>query len=223
MNSLLLKGRNLADTADYYWNQQNYSLEDDRSQWVHLAVLYDRRSNSSTGQTQGFYINGVSTGSSALGSTVDGAKAFNTGDLFSIGGTSSGGNFDGVFDEMRVYDRLLTEEEIKLLAVDPDNNHAPVIEAQTQITTQVGQPEASLAMVYDDGQPHDQTLATQWHVLSGDPGKVIFADDTDPETAITFTKVGEYVLMLSASDGELSNAVNIQVTAASSGTLILVQ
>ena len=205
---LLLKTKDLAESGYHSWRQQNYSLENDKSQWVHLAVLYDRRPNPSSGQTQGFYINGVSTGSSALGGEFDGSQAFAGGDL-KIGGNGSVRNFDGVFDELRVYDRLLTEEEIKLLAVDPDNNHAPVIEAQTQITTQVGQPEASLAMVYDDGQPRDQTLASQWHVVSGDPSKVIFADDTDPETSITITKTGEYVLMLSASDGELSSAVNI--------------
>ncbi len=222
-DKVYLATKNLAETRDYAWTQQNYSLENDKSKWVHLAVTYDRRPNPSIGQTQTFYVNGVSTGSSALTVAYDGSKAFTPGGELRIGGNGSVRNFDGVFDDMRVYDRLLSEEEVKLLAVDPDNNHAPVIEASAALTTQVGKPVGSLATVYDDGQPRDQSLATSWSVVSGDAGKVIFADDTDPATTITITKTGEYVLMLSATDGELSNAVNIHITAASSGTLLMVQ
>jgi hypothetical protein len=194
------------------------------NQWVHLTVLYDRRPTATSGLKQAFYINGLSTGSTALGGTFNGSKALvpGTGEL-KIGGNGSGRNFDGVFDDLRVYDRLLTEEEIKSLAVDPDNNHAPVIEAPKQITTQVGQPLGSVATVYDDGQPRGQTLVTQWSVVSGDGGQVQFGDPGDPATTITFTKSGDYVLMLSSTDGELSNAVKIQISAASSGTLLMVQ
>ena len=217
-----LSTRNLADTADYSWTQQNYSLENDRDKWVHLAVVYDRRPSAVSGKTQGFYINGVETGSTALGGTFDGSKPFTSG-TFYLGGNPWGRNFDGVLDEIRVYDRLLTDEEIKLLAVDPDNNHAPVIESQSSVTVQVGQPASGLAAVYDDGQPRDKTLATQWSVVSGDASKVAFADGEDPSTGITFTKSGEYVLQLTASDGERTSAVNISVVAAPSGTLLMVQ
>jgi len=220
-DKVYLATRNLADTSDYAWTQQNYSLENDRSQWVHLAVLYDRRPSAAAGKQQAFYINGVSTGSSVLGGACDGSKAFTTGYLF-IGGNGSIRNFDGVFDEMRVYDRLLTAEEIRLLAADPDNNHAPVIESPAGLTVQVGESVGSLATVYDDGQPRGGSLTTAWSVVAGDAARVLFGDAGDPATAITFTKSGDYVLMLSATDGELSNAVKIQISAASSGTLLLV-
>ncbi len=221
-DKVFLATQRLVGTGDYSWTQQNYSLENDKSQWVHLTILYDRRPSATAGKTQGFYINGISTGSSASGSPTDGSKPLTTGTI-KIGGNGGERNFDGVFDDMRVYNRLLSEEEIRLLAVDPDNNHAPVIEAAAAITTQVGKSIGSLATVFDDGQPRGGSLTTAWSVVSGDAARVLFGDAGDPATAITFTGSGEYVLMLSATDGELSSAVNIQVTAAASGTLLMVQ
>ncbi|MDD2598282.1 MAG: LamG domain-containing protein [Kiritimatiellae bacterium] len=221
-DKIYLATRNLADTGDYSWTQQNYSLENDKNQWVHLAILYDRRPSVSAGKRQAFYINGISTGSSALGAACDGSKAFTTGDL-RIGGNGSIRNFDGVFDEMRIYDRLLSDEEIKTLAIDPDNNHAPVIEAAAALTIQVGHSVDALARVYDDGQPRGLSLATSWSVVSGDAAKVLFDDPGDPATTITITRSGDYLLRLFATDGELSNAVNIHVTAAASGTILMLQ
>jgi hypothetical protein len=217
VDHLYLSTRGSGTSSDYSWTQQGPALGS--NQWVHVAVTFDRRPSASI--KQGFYINGQLCNTDTR-SNYPGAEDFTIGTI-KIGGNGSGRNFDGVFDDLRVYDRLLTEEEIKSLAVDPDNNHAPVIEAPKQITTQVGQPLGSVATVYDDGQPRGQTLVTQWSVVSGDGGQVQFGDPGDPATTITFTKSGDYVLMLSSTDGELSNAVKIQISAASSGTLLMVQ
>jgi len=221
-DKVFLATHNLAGTADYSWTQQNYVLTS--NQWVHLAVLYDRRPTATPGLTQTFYINGRSTGSTALGGAFLGSKAFvpGTGE-FKIGGNGGGRNFDGVFDELRVYNRLLTEEEVKTLAVDPDNNHAPVIEAQTAVTVRSGSSASALATVYDDGLPAGQALATRWSVVSGDAAKVQFADAAEPGTAVTFTKTGEYVLTLTASDGERLSAVSVYVTVTSSGTILSIR
>ena len=217
-----LATRNLADTGDYSWRQQSYSLENDLNRWVHLTVLYDRRPSATAGKQQGFYINGVSTGSSALSGTCDGSKAFTTG-AFYIGGNPWGRNFDGVFDDMRVYDRLLSEEEIRLLAVDPDKNHAPAVEAPEEITVSTGETINSPATVYDDGQPPNGTLVTEWSVISGDAEDILFSDDESAESTITISRSGEYTLRLSATDGERYSAVNIKLHAVPSGTLLLVQ
>ena len=54
----------------------------------------------------------------------------------------------------------------------------------------------------DDGLPQGSVLALQWSVVSG-PGSVVFSDPTKAISTATFT-TAEYVLKLTASDGQLS-------------------
>ena len=164
----------------------------------------------------------MSTGSSALTSAFDGSKAFTTGNLY-IGGNPWDRNFDGIFDDMRVYDRLLSEEEIQLLAVDPDNNHAPVIEAPAELKIRVGETAESSVNVYDDERPLDSTLVTTWSVVAGNAANIEFADNTEADTSITVKKSGSYILRITASDGERYSAVDIPLIANPSETILLVQ
>ncbi len=217
-----LATKNLSDTKDFSWRQQSYSLEDDRDQWIHLTVLYDRRPSAVAGKTQGFYINGVATGSSALTSAFDGSKAFTTGNFY-IGGNPWGRNFDGVFDDMRVYDRLLSEEEIRLLAVDPDNNHAPIIEAPSELAIPAGSTAESTVKVFDDARPLGGTLTTTWSVVTGNAANIDFSDSTSPNSSITVTRSGTYTLRLTATDGERSSAVDITLTSNPTGTALLIR
>lgn len=203
-----------ANGPDSAWLQKGPALVS--NQWVHIAVLLDRRPYSS--YKPGFYINGTPC---VTDPKVNYPGATNIVGTLYIGGNTTGRNFDGVFDDMRVYNRLLTEEEVKTLAVDPDNNHAPVIEAQATATIKVRQSLSSLATVYDDGQPLGQSLATRWSVVSGDASQVQFANADAPDTAVTFTKSGDYVLTLTASDGELRSAVSTRVQVLPTGTILL--
>ena len=77
-------------------------------------------------------------------------------------------------------------------------------------------------MATDDGQPQGKTLSSGWSVVSGDVSKVRFTDASVPGTTATFTKSGNYVIMLSASDGELQTASLVRVTVVPTGTLITV-
>ena len=63
----------------------------------------------------------------------------------------------------------------------------------------------------DDGLPTGSTLAVTWTKVSG-PGEVTFADTQSAATSATFSAAGEYVLELTASDGELSSSDTITVT-----------
>lgn len=213
---ILYLSANAINGATYSWTQQGPTLVS--NQWVHVAVLFDRRPASSLKQS--FYING-SLCNTDTRLNFPGATNF-VGTLY-IGGNTTGRNFDGVFDDLRVYNRLLTDEEVRTLAVDPDNNHAPVIEAPTALTVKSGFSASELATVYDDGQPVGQSLATRWSVVSGDASKVQFADAEEPGTAVTFTKTGEYGLTLTASDGERLSAASVHVTVTSSGTLFSIR
>ncbi len=192
------------------------------NQWFHIAVLFDRRA-AAAGSKQAIYVNGTRYLSGPLGPAFSGATDFAT--PFVIGNNGNGlgtRNFDGVLDEMRIYNRFITDEEARLLANDPDNNHAPVIEGPTNLTAKVALPVSLQGVVADDGQPLGKSLVSRWSVASGNADKVFFADASEPNTSVTFTKTGDYVLLLSASDGELQAASLVQVSVSPSGTLIRV-
>jgi len=222
VNYLSLSTRSVdGGTTDYSWGFSGAKLTS--NQWFHVAVLFDRRTTAS-GSKQVIYLNGkryLSDSVSPVGTS--GAAAFTS--PFVIGNTSpSGGtrNFDGVLDEMRVYSRFITDEEAQLLANDPDNNHAPVIEGPTNLVAKVARPVTLQSVATDDGQPQGKTLSSGWSVVSGDVSKVRFTDASVPGTTATFTKSGNYVIMLSASDGELQTASLVRVTVVPTGTLITV-
>ena len=63
----------------------------------------------------------------------------------------------------------------------------------------------------DDGLPAGSTLAFTWTKVSG-PGEVTFADAVSAATSATFSAEGEYVLKLTASDGQLSSSDTTTVT-----------
>ena len=67
--------------------------------------------------------------------------------------------------------------------------------------------------VSDDGLPQDPgSVTTLWTKVSG-PGTVLFGNASDPDTTTTFSAKGDYVLKLTAYDGEYTSedTVTIQV------------
>jgi hypothetical protein len=214
-------------STNYTWAFPEARLTSNR--WFHVAVLFDRRPAAS-GSRQTLYLNGLRYRSNAFTAFPGGASAFPGAAAFTapfvIGNTSpSGGtrNFDGVLDELRVYTRFITDEEALLLAADPDNNHAPVIEGPAELTARVAQPLSLQGVVTDDGLPAGKSLSTGWSVVSGNAARVLLADAAAPGTVATFTKTGAYVMMLSASDGELQSAAFVHVEVRASGTMVLVK
>ncbi|HYI07641.1 MAG TPA: PKD domain-containing protein [Thermoanaerobaculia bacterium] len=59
--------------------------------------------------------------------------------------------------------------------------------------------------------PEDQPLTLAWSVVSG-PGSVVFANPASAVTTASFSEAGEYVLRLTATDGELSDSDDVTVT-----------
>ncbi len=216
---LSTRGIGTGDTQ-HTWS---WSTEFTPNTWFHVSILFDRRAAAS-GSRQVMYVNGEKVFSGNLSTAFPGAAAFTSSFIISNTGANNGTrNFDGVLDEMRVYSRFITDEEALLLAADPDNNHAPVIEVPVVRLVKVGQLVALEGMVTDDGQPFGSTLIKGWSVISGDQNDVIFADASDPATDANFTRTGEYEIMLSATDGEQQAATIVQINAVDSGTIILLQ
>ncbi|MBT8101519.1 MAG: tandem-95 repeat protein, partial [Gammaproteobacteria bacterium] len=101
-------------------------------------------------------------------------------------------------------------------------NTAPVVNAGPDQTITLPLDTASLdGTITDDGLP-DGNLTTLWSMLSG-PAAVVFGDATSVDTTATFSVEGQYVLQLSANDGELGSTDTITVTQATSQASVIGQ
>lgn len=106
------------------------------------------------------------------------------------------------------------------VVVNPTNrvNQPPQVSAGPSKSLVLPQNTVALAgTVTDDGLP-SRTLTVTWTQVSG-PGQVVFANPNIAATNATFPVAGNYVLQLSASDGQYTTwaQVGVQVLPASSG------
>jgi hypothetical protein len=101
-------------------------------------------------------------------------------------------------------------------------NRAPAVE----ILNPFGAPDASANLaakagaelpinghVEDDGLPRGSKVKSEWKKVSG-PGDVTFSDAGSGPTRAKFSAAGAYVIELSATDGEKTNTLRINVTVA---------
>jgi hypothetical protein len=121
--------------------------------------------------------------------------------------TNPGGahhQYEGLVDEVRIYDRALSDEEVAVL-VDPKRCMAalpPSVDAGISHTVylpqsagKVGRVEVALEGRVDDA------AGSRWQVLKAPAGaEVRFADPAAPRTAATLARPGDYVLALDASN-----------------------
>ena len=170
--------------------------------WYHVAL-----SLSQSGNALRLYVNGIEEDAdlSWTRPVRDSAAPF------TVGRRGDGSQpFHGLVDEVRVYERVLSDQEIVALA---GLNQAPLVDAGADQTIRLPQNSVALdGTVSDDGQP-GPTLTTIW---SGPPG-VVFGDAGAVDTTATFPGAGSYALDLTAQDGELqsSDQVTVVVEAAS--------
>ncbi len=84
------------------------------NKWQHVAVVYDG-SSKATGMK--IYIDGKLVGNKVEQDSLKDSIATDT--PFKIGSRSQGGNYNGELDELRIYDRALSEAEVQRLGGDP--------------------------------------------------------------------------------------------------------
>ena len=98
--------------------------------------------------------------------------------------------------------------------IDPDTtgNAPPQIEITASASSVFPHSLPLSANVSDDGAPTG-ALKTAWSKVSG-PGSVSFEDFSDPDTTVQFSRPGDYVLQLEATDGlaTVSASHNISAT-----------
>jgi len=91
-------------------------------------------------------------------------------------------------------------------------NQPPVVSAGPNQT--ISLPTSSVYLngsVIDDGLPIGGTLTSTWTQLSG-PAAVLFATPNQPQTNVTFSQTGTYVLQLTGNDSQLSTTATVTVT-----------
>ncbi len=95
----------------------------------------------------------------------------------------------------------------------PATNRPPIVRmGERQILSGTSLPVSTVLQgsVEDDGLPANQALHIAWTMLRG-PAAVAFANPQDPHTAATFPAIGEYLLSLTADDGQLKSSRNVYV------------
>ena len=91
-------------------------------------------------------------------------------------------------------------------------NQPPVVTVGPDLTITYPANSANLTgTVTDDGLPVGSTLQISWTEVAG-PGSVIFATPSQPNTQATFSKPGNYILRLSASDGQYTSYATMRVS-----------
>lgn len=170
--------------------------------WFHFACVYDPYR---PGAVPEIYINGAPQ---TVNELSPGA-----GTLIPNGGTGYIGNqaaldrgYQGAIDELRIYNRLLTAEEVALLAYVVPNLAPAVNVSDAEFFTN---PFTIRAAVLDDGKPFPVT--NYWQQLSG-PGTVTVANTNARLTSATFPTPGTYGFRFSATDGEVLTHSDVQYT-----------
>jgi hypothetical protein len=138
-------------------------------EWQHVAARFD-------GQVARFYLNGAEVGSREFSGDVGDTQTWLVG---AYGGASPSGFFDGVIDEVRVYDRALGAEEVRAdmdtsIGVPdtgaPSAPGSPGVQGVTEDAITLGWTAASdeIAVtgytLYRDGVPIGSTPTTSYTV-----------------------------------------------------------
>lgn len=91
-------------------------------------------------------------------------------------------------------------------------NQAPSVQAWVKPGVAVPGQADLVGTVKDDGLPAG-TVSSNWSVISAPEGALaLFDSATSPSTTVRFTAEGDYVLRLTATDGELTTELDVPVT-----------
>ncbi len=217
--------------------------KDPANRWTHVVAMLDRRAEIDGADTSEIWIDGVKQTPTAEPPNL---KSRSSDANVAIGGThySAYGSafhpdycltnetygittrtFPGVIDEVRFYNRKLTDEEIRYLSAHPvlDANKAPSLDPPTQSTAHpiMRKPLTAEVTAHDDALPYDSSLTYMWQVVKGDASNVVFSAPDERTTTATFAVVGDYTLQLAVSDGQSTTYSDpIDVTVETGGLII---
>ncbi|NND01617.1 MAG: hypothetical protein HKN91_02420 [Acidimicrobiia bacterium] len=149
-----------------------------------------------------------------------GVGAMNQGTRLHTGGRNSGDQFyySGILDEVAVYPTALSAAQVFSHFGGEPTNQAPTVNAGSDQSIMLPASATLNGTVNDDGLPNPPgSLTTTWSKISG-PGTVTFGNPSAVDTSASFSTDGEYVLRLTADDGEFAISDTVTVTVVPQGT-----
>jgi hypothetical protein len=119
--------------------------------------------------------------------------------------------WDGLIDDLRVYNRLLSDGEVQALAVIAAPNLGPTVSAGTNQTVILPATANLNGTAIGNGNPPGP-VTVAWSEVSG-PGAIAFANSNALATTASFSAAGDYQLQLAASDGQVTTLASVTITA----------
>ena len=190
--------------SDGVWNSAKNVVEDTR--WFHVAASFGAGDGDAT---PALYIDGVPL---TVGpqSVPSGSRATD-GETGYIGDDGEDTRaFDGIVDDMRIYNRILAASEVAALAEGPDLGTAPWIKAGGSRSTAAGE-LVNLSVEVEDPDTSIQLLTFEWETVDG-PATVEFSDPTLLNTQARFPVTGQYRLRLFADDDNARSVEDLLVS-----------
>jgi beta-galactosidase len=177
--------------------------------WYHVAASYDR---GSFANVPTLYVNAVKLPPNLI-TEPSGIQPAYTGTGYLGNRAQLDRAWIGSIDDLRIYNRLLSDAEVQVLASMPPVNLAPIVNAGTNQTI-IWPASVNLAgTVADDGKPNPPGAVTfNWSKNSG-PGSVAFWNPNVLAGTASFSVPGTYVLHLTADDAQARTAADVTVTA----------
>ena len=179
----------------FNWARVNANVDAGLGEWVHMASTYDGTDSA----TARIYVDGVlkeTVSPLALGPVVDADLK-----IGSSGACPDDQRFQGVIDEVRIYDRVLSAQEVAALAGSA-GNEAPVADAGPDQSARVGD-----VVVLDGAASFDDNTATtdllfDWTFSSLPAGSAAALANQDTVGPSFFIDVaGSYEIELTVTDG----------------------
>lgn len=177
-----------------------------QDKWWHFACTWARDPNQPGRVTTQLYVNGK-LAEQKTGTWID------PGATFFLGGGNPNNDFcDATFDDVMIYDKVLTAQEIVGL-VYPGNG-PPVAEAgeeQTVWLSEAGSVSITLSGTVEDFDGSPTGAMTQSWELVGGPADVTFETPTAQETVAVITAPGLYTFAFTAGDGQFTDTDQVLV------------
>jgi hypothetical protein len=174
--------------------------------WYHVVMQFD--GTTSTNNVQ-LYVNGFPDKfvSSALTAVNRNSTAnLHIGAYDSVDTNAANAGFNGMIDEVRIYNRILTLSEIQALYQAVPSDLGPVITTTPSLSGAVGNPLALSATVTSSKAPG--LLSYNWSELTG-PSTLILNNATTTSASTTPTQPGAYGLLFTANDGVITSFANV--------------
>jgi hypothetical protein len=174
-------------------------------QWQQVALVW------SNGLAPALYINGrldqPLSGFVAASGMLTNCPQF----IVGKGAADAPGSWQGMIDDVRLFPRALSAEEIVALDGWPVTNHAPFVDAGSNVTVQIGLPVTLVGTVTDDGLPNPPgRVTTTWSCLG--TNNVTIPDPSSLTNTFVFFDTGDYVFQLTADDGQAAAFAFVAVT-----------